>query len=57
MVGSTLVIMLLSTEHLIRLDQEELSLKYGDTAPYPQQYPPQPEVEFGFPQVCYCGRA
>ncbi|KAG2327311.1 hypothetical protein Bca52824_010039 [Brassica carinata] len=19
------------------------------------QYPPQPEVEFGFPQVCYCG--
>ena len=21
----------------------------------PGQYPPQPEVEFGFPQVCYCG--
>lgn len=20
-------------------------------------YPPQPEVEFGFPQVCYCGSA
>ena len=41
------------TEDLIRLDQQELSLKYGDTAPYP----PQPEVEFGFPQVCYCGSA
>ena len=38
------------TEDLIRLDQEELSLRYGDTAPYPQQYPPQPEVEFGFPK-------
>ena len=45
------------TEDLIRLDQEELSLRYGDTAPCPQQYPPQPEVEFGFPQVCYCGGA
>ena len=39
------------TEDLIRLDQQKLSLKYVDTAPYP----PQPEVEFGFPQVCYCG--
>ncbi|KAF3576862.1 hypothetical protein DY000_02029303 [Brassica cretica] len=45
------------TEDLIRRDQEELSLKYGDTAQYPPQYPPQPEVEFGFPQVCYCGGA
>uniref|UniRef100_A0A0D3BRI2 Uncharacterized protein n=1 Tax=Brassica oleracea var. oleracea TaxID=109376 RepID=A0A0D3BRI2_BRAOL len=40
-------------EDLIHRDQEELSLKYGDTA----QYPPQPEVEFGFPQVCYCDGA
>ncbi|KAF2615121.1 hypothetical protein F2Q70_00009566 [Brassica cretica] len=45
------------TEQLIRLDQEELNLKYGDTAPYSSQYPPQPEVEFGFLQVCYFGRA
>ncbi|KAF3602449.1 hypothetical protein F2Q69_00034220 [Brassica cretica] len=45
------------TEDLILRDQEELSLKYGDTAQYPPQYPPQPEVEFGFPQVCYCGGA
>ncbi|XP_048633066.1 uncharacterized protein LOC106444781 [Brassica napus] len=45
------------TEDLIRRDQEELSLQYGDTAQYPPQYPPQPEVEFGFPQVCYCGGA
>ncbi|KAG2289631.1 hypothetical protein Bca52824_049235 [Brassica carinata] len=45
------------TEDLIYRDQEELSLKYGDTAQYPPQYPPQPEVEFGFPHVCYCGGA
>ncbi|KAG2317311.1 hypothetical protein Bca52824_020433 [Brassica carinata] len=45
------------TEDLIRRDQEDLSLKYGDTAQYPPQYPPQPEIEFGFPQVCYCGGA
>ena len=38
------------TEDLIRRDQEELSLQYGDTAQYPPQYPPQPEVEFGFPK-------
>ncbi|KAL0673287.1 hypothetical protein Bca4012_001268 [Brassica carinata] len=25
---------------------------YGGTT---VQYPPQPEVEFGFPQICYCG--
>ncbi|XP_018477054.1 uncharacterized protein LOC108848238 [Raphanus sativus] len=37
-------------EELIRRDQEELILQYGETA----QYPPQPEVEFGFPQTCYC---
>lgn len=40
-----------STEELIRLDQAELSFNYG----VPAQYPPQPEVEFGFPQTCYCG--
>ncbi|KAG2307525.1 hypothetical protein Bca52824_027273 [Brassica carinata] len=40
-----------STEELIRRDQEELRINYGD----PAQYPPQPEVEFGFPQTCYCG--
>lgn len=35
-------------EHLLnRMEQEELS--------YIRQYPPQPEVEFGFPQSCYCG--
>ncbi|CAF2103533.1 unnamed protein product [Brassica napus] len=31
------------TEDLIRRDQEELSLQYGDTAQYPPQYPPQPD--------------
>ncbi|KAL0740418.1 hypothetical protein Bca4012_081931 [Brassica carinata] len=40
-----------STEDLIRRDQEELELKYGA----PSQYPPHPEVEFGFPHACYCG--
>uniref|UniRef100_A0A0D3AQ38 Zinc finger GRF-type domain-containing protein n=1 Tax=Brassica oleracea var. oleracea TaxID=109376 RepID=A0A0D3AQ38_BRAOL len=40
-----------STEELIRRDQAELSINYGA----PAQYPPQPEVEFGFPQTCYCG--
>ncbi|KAG2303697.1 hypothetical protein Bca52824_032348 [Brassica carinata] len=39
------------TEELIRRDQAELSNKY----PEPIHYPPQPEVEFGFPQTCYCG--
>ena len=39
------------TEDLIRRDQAELNNNYG----VPGQYPPQPEVEFGFPQVCYCG--
>ncbi|KAG2271917.1 hypothetical protein Bca52824_066472, partial [Brassica carinata] len=39
------------TEDLIRRDQAELNNNYGA----PGQYPPQPEVEFGFPQVCYCG--
>ncbi|KAL0796039.1 hypothetical protein Bca101_067416 [Brassica carinata] len=39
------------TEDLIRRDQAEIELQYGDRA----QYPPQPEVEFGFPQTCYCG--
>ncbi|XP_013601610.1 PREDICTED: uncharacterized protein LOC106309084 [Brassica oleracea var. oleracea] len=38
------------TEDLIRQDQAEI-----DTHRAPVQYPPQPEVEFGFPQTCYCG--
>ncbi|KAG2330393.1 hypothetical protein Bca52824_001573 [Brassica carinata] len=38
------------TEHLIRQDQAEI-----DTQRAAVQYPPQPEVEFGFPQTCYCG--
>uniref|UniRef100_A0A0D3CWH7 Myb-like domain-containing protein n=1 Tax=Brassica oleracea var. oleracea TaxID=109376 RepID=A0A0D3CWH7_BRAOL len=40
-----------SMKELIRRDQAELSINYGA----PAQYPPQPEVEFGFPQTCYCG--
>ncbi|KAG2286544.1 hypothetical protein Bca52824_046148 [Brassica carinata] len=39
------------TEDLIRRDQAELSLERCSSV----MYPPQPEVEFGFPQVCYCG--
>ncbi|KAF3576281.1 hypothetical protein DY000_02028647 [Brassica cretica] len=39
------------TEDLIRRDQAEIS--YNARARV--QYPPQPEVEFGFPQTCYCG--
>ncbi|KAJ4886683.1 hypothetical protein Rs2_26431 [Raphanus sativus] len=38
------------TEDLIRRDQAELSLSREAVV-----YPPQPEVEFGFPQSCYCG--
>ncbi|KAG2264113.1 hypothetical protein Bca52824_071192 [Brassica carinata] len=38
------------TEDLIRQDQAEI-----DTERAAVQYPPQPEVEFGFPQTCYCG--
>ncbi|KAJ4874162.1 hypothetical protein Rs2_44007 [Raphanus sativus] len=38
-------------EDLIRRDQAELDYNYAATI----QYPPQPEVEFGFPQTCYCG--
>ncbi|KAG2284588.1 hypothetical protein Bca52824_055808 [Brassica carinata] len=41
-----------STEELIRRDQAELG---HSEFPEPHQYPPQPEVEFGFPQICYCG--
>ncbi|KAG2327146.1 hypothetical protein Bca52824_009874 [Brassica carinata] len=37
------------TEDLIRRDQAEIA--YNARV----QYPPQPEVEFGFPQTCYCG--
>uniref|UniRef100_A0A0D3E978 Uncharacterized protein n=1 Tax=Brassica oleracea var. oleracea TaxID=109376 RepID=A0A0D3E978_BRAOL len=39
------------TSDLIRRDQAELSLRACE----PINYPPQPEVEFGFPQTCYCG--
>ncbi|KAF3564285.1 hypothetical protein DY000_02017915 [Brassica cretica] len=39
------------TDDLIRRDQAEISLQAGS----PVQYPPQPEVEFGCPQICYCG--
>ena len=39
------------TKALIRQDQAEVS--YNNRVPV--QYPPQPEVEFGFPQRCYCG--
>ncbi|KAJ4910331.1 hypothetical protein Rs2_04952 [Raphanus sativus] len=38
-------------EDLIRRDQAELDYNYAATI----QYPPQPEVEYGFPQTCYCG--
>nr|VDC96104.1 unnamed protein product [Brassica rapa] len=38
-------------EDLIRRDQADLNYNYASTV----QYPPQPEVEFGFPQTCYCG--
>ncbi|KAF3499926.1 hypothetical protein F2Q69_00044179 [Brassica cretica] len=41
----------IETDDLIRRDQAEISLHTGS----PVQYPPQPEVEFGFPQICYCG--
>ena len=38
-------------EALIRQDQAELSYVNGEEI----LYPPQPEVEFGFPHTCYCG--
>ena len=38
-------------EDLIRRDQAELNYNYAATV----QYPPQPEVKFGFPQTCYYG--
>ena len=38
-----------STEMNIMLDQAEIEAARN-------QYPPQPEVEFGFPKECYCGR-
>ncbi|KAF8090817.1 hypothetical protein N665_0466s0021 [Sinapis alba] len=40
------------TDDLIRRDQAEISLVHARAQ---VQYPPQPEVEFGFPQSCYCG--
>ncbi|KAL0762706.1 PREDICTED: uncharacterized protein At4g04775-like [Brassica oleracea var. oleracea] len=39
------------TDDLIRHDQAGLSLERSSQV----HYPPQPEVDFGFPQVCYCG--
>lgn len=39
------------TDALIQRDQAEISLQRRS----PVHYPPQPEVEFGFPQRCYCG--
>ena len=41
------------TEDLIRRDQAEMS--FNNSFPRTFPYPPQPEVEFGFPQTCYCG--
>ncbi|KAG2330831.1 hypothetical protein Bca52824_002011 [Brassica carinata] len=38
-------------EALIQQDQAELD----NVEAQEFVYPPQPEVEFGFPQVCYCG--
>ncbi|KAJ4866097.1 hypothetical protein Rs2_52385 [Raphanus sativus] len=38
-------------EDLIRRDHAELDYNYAATI----HYPPQPEVEFGFPHTCYCG--
>ncbi|XP_048603175.1 uncharacterized protein At4g04775-like [Brassica napus] len=35
----------------ILLDQAEISYNNAERL----QYPPQPEVEFGFPKTCYCG--
>ncbi|XP_019085658.1 PREDICTED: uncharacterized protein LOC104789431 [Camelina sativa] len=38
-------------EALIRMDEAESNLLNTQAT----LYPPQPEVEFGFPKVCYCG--
>ncbi|XP_010461558.1 PREDICTED: uncharacterized protein LOC104742264 [Camelina sativa] len=38
-------------EALIRMDEAESSFMNSQA----RVYPPQPEVEFGFPKVCYCG--
>ncbi|XP_048612112.1 uncharacterized protein LOC125586257 isoform X2 [Brassica napus] len=40
-------------EALIQEDQAQL--EYENAQAF--VYPPQPEVEFGIPQVCYCGNA
>ncbi|KAF3507957.1 hypothetical protein F2Q69_00005841 [Brassica cretica] len=47
--GNTAVSGHSSTEMNILLDQAEIEATRI-------QYPPQPEVEFGFPKECYCGR-
>uniref|UniRef100_A0A0D3E330 Myb-like domain-containing protein n=1 Tax=Brassica oleracea var. oleracea TaxID=109376 RepID=A0A0D3E330_BRAOL len=39
------------TEDLIHRNQAEIRYNYGELV----QYPPQPDVEFGFPLTCYCG--
>ncbi|XP_019094900.1 PREDICTED: uncharacterized protein LOC109130163 [Camelina sativa] len=38
-------------EALIQMDEAESSFMNAQA----RVYPPQPEVEFGFPKVCYCG--
>lgn len=38
-------------EALIQEDQAQLEYEHSQAF----VYPPQPEVEFGFPQTCYCG--
>ncbi|KAG2322277.1 hypothetical protein Bca52824_015490 [Brassica carinata] len=35
------------------IQQDQAQLHYENAQPF--VYPPQPEVEFGFPQICYCG--
>ncbi|KAL0710652.1 hypothetical protein Bca4012_017630 [Brassica carinata] len=39
-------------EALIQEDQAQLEFSRSQATVV---YPPQPEVEFGFPQICYCG--
>ncbi|XP_010487716.1 PREDICTED: uncharacterized protein LOC104765657 [Camelina sativa] len=38
-------------EALILMDEAESTFINAE----PSQYPPQPEIEHGFPKVCYCG--
>ncbi|KAG2310612.1 hypothetical protein Bca52824_022169 [Brassica carinata] len=43
------------TEADILLDQAEIDAARLQYPPPRLHYPPQPEVEFGFPKECYCG--